>query len=105
MSALTNSRRLATAAVIFLTALVAGTSHSAEFREAASPNYFSEQPGVNLEIATSIVRTKTGGRVLSASPVSRGDTAGYKVRVLVDQRVVQTWFVDQRGRARSESRR
>jgi uncharacterized protein YndB with AHSA1/START domain len=75
---------------------------AAEYRDAATPNYFAEPPGVNLELATAIVRSKTGGRVLSANPVSRGTQRGYKVRVLVEDRVVQTWFVDSRGRAISE---
>ena len=35
---------------------------ASEFREAAAPKYFSEQAGVNLEVATAIVRRKTGGR-------------------------------------------
>ena len=74
-----------------------------EFREAvSSPNYLAEPPGVNLEMATAIVRSKTGGRVLSASPASRGAQRGYKVRVLVDDRMVQTWFVDRNGRTESD---
>ena len=75
---------------------------ASEFREAATPKYFSEPAGVNLEVATAIVRRKTGGRVLSANPASRGPQRGYKVRVLVKDRVVQTWFVDSRGRAITE---
>ncbi len=89
--------------IIALLGLVSSFSAQAnEFREAATPKYFSESPGVNLELATAIVRTKTGGRVLSANPTSRGSQRGYRVRVLVEDRVVQTWFVDSSGRAASE---
>jgi len=91
--------RSAVLALAMLASSFSSLSWSAEFRDAAAPNYFSEPPGVNLETATAIVRSKTGGRVLSANPTSRGSVRGYRVRVLIDDRVVETWFVDKRGRA------
>ncbi len=73
---------------------------ASEYKKAATQNYLVEpKPEVSLETATAIVRHRTGGRVLSANSSSRGAEVGYQVRVLIDERQVQTWFVDRKGRA------
>jgi len=83
--------------------LIALPANAADYKPAATQNYLVQPaPGVTLETATAIVRHKTGGRVLSASPASKGAEVGYQVRVLVDERLVQTWFVDEKGRTESE---
>ena len=75
-------------------------SWASEYKKAATQNYLVEpKPEVSLETATAIVRHRTGGRVLSANSSSRGAEVGYQVRVLIDERQVQTWFVDRKGRA------
>jgi hypothetical protein len=76
---------------------------ASEYKKAATQNYLVEpKPEVSLETATAIVRHRTGGRVLSANSSSRGAEVGYQVRVLIDERQVQTWFVDRKGRALNE---
>ena len=76
---------------------------ASEYKKAATQNYLVEpKPEVSLETATAIVRHRTGGRVLSANSSSRGSEVGYQVRVLIDERQVQTWFVDRKGRALNE---
>ena len=76
---------------------------ASEYKKAATQNYLVQpNPEVSLETATAIIRHKTGGRVLSANSASRGAEVGYQVRVLVDERQVQTWFVDHKGRADAE---
>jgi hypothetical protein len=83
--------------------LFTGSGMASEYKKAATQNFLVQpDPAVTLETATAIVRHKTGGRVLSANPASKGTDVGYQVRVLVDERLVQTWFVDQKGRADSE---
>jgi hypothetical protein len=80
-----------------------GSVMASEYKKAATQNYLVQpEPAVTLETATAIVRHKTGGRVLSANPASKGSDVGYQVRVLVDERLVQTWFVNEQGRADSE---
>ncbi|MCP5181593.1 MAG: PepSY domain-containing protein [Pseudomonadales bacterium] len=79
--------------------------HASDYQRASTGNYLVEpnrDPGITLETATAIVRHRTGGRVLSAQPASRGAESGYQVRVLVDERLVQIWFVDHKGRIDSE---
>jgi len=49
-----------------------------------------------MEQASDIVRRKTGGRVLSATPSAQG----YEVRVLVDGKRVKKLFVDGKGNVR-----
>lgn len=79
------------------------TVWASEYKKAATQNYLVEpKPEVSLETATAIVRHRTGGRVLSANSSSRGAEVGYQVRVLIDERQVQTWFVDRKGRALNE---
>ena len=79
------------------------TGWASEYKKAATQNYLVEpNPDVSLETATAIIRHRTGGRVLSANSASRGSEVGYQVRVLVDERQVQTWFVDHKGRAQNE---
>lgn len=76
---------------------------ASEYKKAATQNYLVEpKQEVSLETATAIVRHRTGGRVLSANSSSRGTEVGYQVRVLIDERQVQTWFVDRKGRALNE---
>ena len=55
--------------------------------------------GISADEATSIVRRKYGGRVISVSPVN-GGKGGYKVRVLLDGGRVKTVHVDKNGRIR-----
>ena len=43
----------------------------------------------------------TGGRVLSATPVTKGGERGYNVRVLVDGKRVKQYYVDAEGRMSS----
>ncbi len=94
--------------VTLLLILIGGTTGPAvvlasEYKKAATQNYLVEpNPDVSLETATAIIRHRTGGRVLSANSSSRGPEVGYQVRVLVDERQVQTWFVDRKGRAQNE---
>ncbi len=79
------------------------TGWASEYKKAATQNYLVEpNPDVSLETATAIIRHRTGGRVLSANSSSRGAEVGYQVRVLIDERQVQTWFVDRKGRAQNE---
>ena len=92
---------------LLLVVLAGSTGLSAawasEYKKAATQNYLVEpNPEVSLETATAIIRHRTGGRVLSANSSSRGSEVGYQVRVLVDERQVQTWFVDRKGRAQNE---
>lgn len=90
---------------LILLASMAGLSDASasEYKRAATQNYLVEpNPEVSLETATAIIRHRTGGRVLSANSASRGSEVGYQVRVLVDERQVQTWFVDRKGRAQNE---
>lgn len=79
------------------------TVSASEYKKAATQNYLVEPSrDVSLETATAIIRHRTGGRVLSANSSSRGSEIGYQVRVLIDDRQVQTWFVDRKGRAQNE---
>lgn len=100
----TRSRSLLAVAVLFvLVTLQPGVSIANEYKQAATQNYLVQPaPSVTLETATAIVRHKTGGRVLSVNPASKGAEVGYQIRVLVDERLVQTWFVDEKGRTESE---
>lgn len=96
--------QLFTLSVMLLGSVVGSSDASAsEYKKAATQNYLVEpKPEVSLETATAIIRHRTGGRVLSANSASRGSEVGYQVRVLVDERQVQTWFVDREGRAQNE---
>jgi len=68
----------------------------------AQPQYYAKPAGgVTLEQAADMVRRQTGGRVLSAAPVSKGAERGYNVRVLVDGKRVKQYFVDSEGRMSS----
>lgn len=61
------------------------------------------QAGVSREQAAGMVQRQTGGRVLSTTPVQRGNGAtGYEVRVLVDGKRVKNVFVDERGNIRGQ---
>ncbi len=57
--------------------------------------------GISLEQAADKVRRKTGGRVLSATPVEKGGRRGYSVRVLLDGKRVKQYYVDADGRMSS----
>lgn len=59
------------------------------------------QPTVSAAQAATRVRQLHGGRVLSVNTSRRGDTVGYKVRVLVDGGRVKTVYVKS-GSVRSE---
>jgi hypothetical protein len=59
------------------------------------------EPGISREQAAGMVQRRTGGRVLSTTPVQRGGgIVGYDVRVLVDGKRVKNVFVDERGAIR-----
>ena len=66
------------------------------------PNHYAAPVGsITLEQAADKVRRKTGGRVLSATPVEKGGRRGYNVRVLVDGKRVKQYYVDADGRMSS----
>ena len=66
------------------------------------PNHYAAPVGgITLEQAADKVRRKTGGRVLSATPVEKGGRRGYNVRVLVDGKRVKQYYVDSEGRMSS----
>ena len=68
----------------------------------AQPNHYAAPVGgITLEQAADKVRRKTGGRVLSATPVEKGGRRGYSVRVLVDGKRVKQYYVDSEGRMSS----
>jgi hypothetical protein len=68
----------------------------------AQPNHYAAPVGgISLEQAADKVRRKTGGRVLSATPVEKGGRRGYNVRVLVDGKRVKQYYVDAEGRMSS----
>ena len=68
----------------------------------AQPNHYAAPVGgITLEQAADKVRRKTGGRVLSATPVENGRGRGYNVRVLVDGKRVKQYYVDAEGRMSS----
>jgi len=68
----------------------------------AQPNHYAAPVGgITLEQAADKVRRKTGGRVLSATPVEKGGRRGYNVRVLVDGKRVKQYYVDADGRLSS----
>lgn len=75
------------------------TVHAAQ---QAQPNHYAAPVGgVSLEQAADKVRRKTGGRVLSATPVEKSGRRGYNVRVLVDGKRVKQYYVDADGRMTS----
>ena len=51
-------------------------------------------PSVSAAQAAAWVRRAHGGRVLSVNPAQRGDSLGYRVRVLVEGGRVKTVYVD-----------
>ena len=68
----------------------------------AQPQYYTKPAGgISLEQAADMVRRQTGGRVLSATPVTKGGERGYNVRVLVDGKRVKQYYVDADGRLSS----
>jgi hypothetical protein len=102
----TASRRLLSTALVVLSLLVPGLTMAAPdwmrgAQEQLEPSNLTRPPGITLEQAANAVRRETGGRVLSASPSSRGSNQGYEVRVLVDGKRVKSYFVDGEGRIRS----
>jgi hypothetical protein len=65
------------------------------------PGPQTREPGISREQAAGMVQRRTGGRVLSTTPVQRGGgIVGYDVRVLVDGKRVKNVFVDERGAIR-----
>ncbi len=68
----------------------------------SQPNHYAAPVGgISLEQAADKVRRKTGGRVLSATPVEKSGRRGYNVRVLVDGKRVKQYYVDSEGRMSS----
>lgn len=49
---------------------------------------------ISLDDAVRRVKAQTGGRVVSATPAKKGGRAGYRIRVVVDDGRVKTFFVD-----------
>ena len=83
----------------FLTPLITPT---AAYGQQAQPQYYTKPAGgITLEQAADAVRRHTGGRVLSAEPVTKGGQRGYNVRVLVDGKRVKQYYVDAEGRLSS----
>ena len=70
-------------------------------QQAQPQHYAPPVGGISLEQAADKVRRQTGGRVLSASPEEKGGRRGYSVRVLVDGKRVQQYYVDADGRVSS----
>lgn len=64
-------------------------------------NFARPAGGISLEQAADTVRRRTGGRVLSATPVRKGGERGYNIRVLVDGKRVRQYYVDSEGRMSS----
>jgi hypothetical protein len=85
-------------------ALAAGSAWSApgnsRWEGDEQPSYYAKPPGVSLEQAADRVRRETGGRVLSATPATRGGERGYSIRVLLDGKRVKQVFVDSEGNLR-----
>lgn len=80
----------------------AGIAPAVLFAQQAQPNHYAAPVGgISLEQAADKVRRKTGGRVLSATPVEKGGHRGYNVRVLVDGKRVKQYYVDSEGRMSS----
>ena len=72
------------------------------YGQQAQPQYYTKPAGgITLEQAADAVRRHTGGRVLSAEPVTKGGQRGYNVRVLVDGKRVKQYYVDAEGRMSS----
>ena len=84
--------------VLVLPLFVSVSSHAGQ---QAQPNYYSEPVGISLEQAADKIRRKTGGRILSATPVSKNGQRGYNIRVLVDEKRVKQYYVDAEGRVSS----
>jgi hypothetical protein len=83
-------------------ALNGGSVFSTLVAQQAQPNHYAAPVGgITLEQAADKVRRKTGGRVLSATPVEKGGRRGYNVRVLVDGKRVKQYYVDAEGRMSS----
>ena len=61
--------------------------------EASGRSSFVAQPSVSAAQAAARARKLLGGRVLSVNPSRRGDSLGYRVRVLVDGGRVKTLYV------------
>jgi len=66
---------------------------SAELSASSTTSSFAAQPSVSAAEAAASVRQQHGGRVLSVSPSRRGDSLGYRVRVLVEGGRVKTVYV------------
>ena len=82
--------------------LKGGIALSTLVAQQAQPNHYAAPVGgITLEQAADKVRRKTGGRVLSATPVEKGGRRGYNVRVLVDGKRVKQYYVDSEGRMSS----
>ncbi len=83
-------------------ALEGGIVQAVLIAQQAQPNHYAAPVGgITLEQAADKVRRKTGGRVLSATPVEKGGRRGYNVRVLVDGKRVKQYYVDSDGRMSS----
>ena len=80
---------------------LAAVAPIAAAQQQAEPNYYTKQHGISTEQAAHIARRKTGGRVLSITPASKGGQRGYNVRVLIDGKRVKQYYVDSDGRISS----
>lgn len=90
--------------VLLGAAMTAAPGHAAPGQDYGRPSHFTQPAGVSVEHATSIVREKIGGRVLSAGPVQRHGERMVRVRLLVEGERVITVFVDDRGHIDSRRR-
>ena len=80
---------------------LAAAAAGAAAQQQAQPNYYAKPHVISTEQAANIARRKTGGRVLSITPASKGGQRGYNVRVLIDGKRVKQYYVDNDGRISS----
>ena len=93
---------LASQSALAADGLEAGSLLTQMVAQQVQPNHYAAPVGgITLEQAADKVRRKTGGRVLSATPVEKGGRRGYNVRVLVDGKRVKQYYVDSEGRMSS----
>ena len=94
-------RRLAGVALVAVPLLWAAAAGAREADTRRDLVIVPPVSGITLEQAANKVRSQTGGRVLSATPVQNGGERGYNVRVLVDGKRVKQFYVDSNGRMSS----
>lgn len=94
---------MAASALLFWSSALSGAAFAADSErdraqdetqlEASGRSSFVAQPSVSAAQAAARARKLLGGRVLSVNPSRRGDSLGYRVRVLVDGGRVKTLYV------------